>query len=394
MRNLLSFALALLFLALASSGSLAQNGEKQTISQPVPAQESAGIKVVFDEATPGVVVVESNGKKIRVDTAKKTIEEVAEATSAGPESAKSDGSKTASPAAKADDKDESAYDFDKGDEPYDTRIVNIPTPRSVPKGTWNLTFTHRFSETIDPVKDSARDLFGLDSYGVASFGLSYGITDKLYASVYRSPLCQTGVCRTIEVGVGYNWLTQDKDSPIALSTNASIEGNDNFTEEFTYNLQARLAARLGKRVYLFFSPVVSINANGQGRFDPRSSNFFPRSPLADEFNLPVHGASFGFGGTVLITPNVLALVDFTPRVGFKMGAVRAIRQGGPGSTIIGFRNESYPSFGFGIQRNIGKHAFALTFSNTQATTTSRYNSSNLLLPAKHVVIGFNLSRRF
>jgi hypothetical protein len=205
-------------------------------------------------------------------------------------------------------------------------------------------------------------------------------------------LCQRGICRTVEFGLGYNWLSNDKDSPIAFSTFASIEGNDNFTEEFTYNLQARLAGRLGKRVYLFFSPAVHINSNGQRRFDPRPSDFFPPAPIADTFRLPTHGASFGFGGSVLITPNVVALVDFVPRTGFKLGSVRPIRD--PANQIIGFTNESHPSLGVGIQRNVGKHAFALTFSNTQATTTSRYNSSNLTFPAKRLIIGFNLTRRF
>jgi hypothetical protein len=46
------------------------------------------------------------------------------------------------------------------------------------------------------------------------------------------------------------------------------------------------------------------------------------------------------------------------------------------------------------QKNIGKHAFAVTFSNTQTTTTSRYTSSNLVLKPIRLVIDFNLSRRF
>ena len=52
-----------------------------------------------------------------------------------------------------------------------------------------------------------------------------------------------------------------------MTTYASIEGNDNFTEEYTYNLQVMLAARVGKRLHLFFSPAVHLNSNGQRRFD-------------------------------------------------------------------------------------------------------------------------------
>lgn len=353
-------------------------------------QDQEKIKVVFDENSPGVVYIESNGEKIRVDTTKKTVEQLA---LNGEKTAKSDAADdTAKAADKSQEKEESAYDFDRGEEPYDYRIVNIPTPKSIPKGSWNLVFTHRFTQPLHPLNDSARNLFGLDSFGIASFGVTYGVTDRFHLSAYRSPLCQRGLCRTIEVGAGYDWISMDKESPIGFETYASIEGNDNFTEEFTYNLQARLAGRVGKRVYLFFSPAVHINSNGQRRFDPRPTDFFPPAAIADTFRQPTHGASFGMGASVLITPNVAALFDFTPRTGFKLGQVQPVFNSS--FQVIGFTAESHPSIGFGVQRTIGKHAFTLTFSNTQATTTSRYNSSNLVLTPKHVVIGFNLSRRF
>jgi hypothetical protein len=350
------------------------------------------IKVVFDENTPGAVIIESNGERIRVDTVKKTIEQVVlaspEEKTAQTENQQNEMKVEADP----QEKEESAYDFDRGEEPYDFRLVNVPTPKTVPKGTWNLAFTHRFTQPIHPLSNSGKNLLGLDSFGIASFGLSYGITDKLYVSAYRSPVCQKGLCRVIEVGLGYNWLAHDKESPVALTTYASIEGNDNFTEEYTYNLQAMISGRIGKRVYLFFSPGVHINSNGQRRFNPRPSDFFPPATVANTFRLPTHGATFGFGTSVLISPNVLALFDFALRSGFKLGRVRPVF--GPGFVVTGFTNESYPSIGFGIQRNVGKHAFALTFSNTQTTTTSRYNSSNLALEPKRLIIGFNLSRRF
>ena len=390
-KNRASDTLAVLFVALCSLISIrgqAPVTEDRPLGQPTPPpaaeQEKAKIKVVFDDATPGVAYVEANGERVRINALKKTVEDVA----ALPDAAAGD---KPAPSATPDDKEESPYDFDRGEEPYDFRLVNLPTPRSVPKGTWNLTFTHRFTEPIHPISDSARDLFGLDSFGIASFGVTYGFTNKLFGTVYRSPLCQRGLCRTIEVGVGYNWLSNDKDSPFALQTYASIEGNDNFSEEYTYNLQARLAYRPVKRVYLFFSPAAHLNSNGQRRFDPRPSDFFPPAPIAETFQMPTHGASFGFGGSVLITPNVIALVDFVPRSGFKLGRVRAVFDPVT-EAIVGFVNESHASYGFGIQRNVGKHAFTLTFSNTQATTTSRYNSSNVVL--REPIIGFNLTRRF
>lgn len=398
-------AIAFLFsAAIVSHGQTVMPASVAPVPQPVatvePGAKPAGqvasssdkIKVVFDEKQPGVVFIESNGERIRVDTGKKTVDP-ADVVPGGGEPDKSNSSTLAAKQSpKADDPEESPYDFERGDEPYDYRVVNVPTPKNVPKGTWNMVFTHRFTQPIHPVSTSGPNLFGLDSYGIASFGISYGITDKLYVSAYRSPLCQKGLCQTIELGVGYNWLSHDKKSPFALTTYASMEGNENFTEEYTFNLQARLSARVGKRVYLFFSPAIHLNANGQGRFDPRATDYFPPATVANSYHLPTHGASYGFGASVLITPTIVALFDFVPRTGFKLGQVRPIFDSN--FRVTGFTNESHPSMGFGIQKNIGKHAFAITFSNTQATTTARYNSSNLTLKPHDVVIGFNLSRRF
>ncbi|MCY7348461.1 MAG: DUF5777 family beta-barrel protein, partial [Pyrinomonadaceae bacterium] len=289
-------------------------------------------------------------------------------------------------------KEESVYDFDSGEEPYDYHLINVPTPKKVPKRSLNLSFSHRFSQPIHPIKESGSNLLGFDSFSVSSFSLSYGITDKLYVSASRSPLCQIGLCRTVELGIGYHWLDQNAKSPFALNTYASIEGNGNFTEEYNYNLQAMISRRVGKRVYLFFSPAIHLNANGQHRFNPRPEDYFPPAVVANSFRLPTHTVSYGFGTSVMITPNVVALFEFVPRTGFKLGRVAPILD--RNFNVLGFENQSQPAIGFGIQRNLGKHSFALTFSNTQTTTTSRCNLSNLLLSPRRYIFGFNLFRRF
>jgi hypothetical protein len=360
--------------------------EKPPADSPSAGNKQEKIKVVFDDANPGVVYVEANGERVRVDVNKKIVEPAAlVATTMTPGDAQT--SPPGDPPV-----EESAFAFDKGEEPYDTRLINIPTPKKQPKGVWHIDFTHRFTQPIHPLDESARNLLGFDSFAIASFGVRYGITDKFFVSAYRSPLCQRGMCRTIELGVGYNFFEHDQDSPFALQAYASMEGNGNFTEEYNYNLQARMSARVTKRVYFFFSPAIHLNANGQRRFNPRPTDFFPPAALADSVDLGTHTASFGFGTSVMITPNVLALFEFTPRTGFMLGRTTAILN----STfnVVGFRHRSQPEIGFGIQRNVGKHSFTLTFSNTQTTITSRYNSSNLLLNPRRFILGFNLARRF
>ncbi|MFT3744841.1 MAG: DUF5777 family beta-barrel protein [Pyrinomonadaceae bacterium] len=343
------------------------------------------VKITFDEKDPAIMIVESNGEKFRVNSVTKQIERVA--ASASP-------TQSASPVAavQQDEPKEDFYAYEPGDEPFDYRLVNVPTPKKVPKGTWNMTFSHRFSQPLQPFRESGPGLLGLDSMSVSSFGISYGITDKFYVQASRSPLCQKGLCRTIELGVGYHITDQNKHSPVALSTFASVEGNDNFTEEYTYNLQLMLSRQFGKRVFAFFSPALHLNSNGQRRFNPRPDDYFPAATVANTFKLPTHGASFGMGATVRITPSVMGIFEFTPRTGFKLGKVDPIFD--PNFNVVGFKNISEPEMGVGVQYSIGKHSFTLTLSNTQTTTTSKYNSSNRVLSPRHLIIGFNLFRRW
>ena len=343
--------------------------------------DSSNMKVSFEDDAPGVVIVESNGERIRIDTSAKTVSRL--------DDYKPDA--TVRPAITT-----AEADREVASEPYDYRLVNVPTPKAVPRHSLNVHFTHRFTAPINQDETTfgqqLENLFGLDSFAVSSLGFTYGITERLYANVYRSPICRPGLCKTIEIGLGYRLLDEAGRSPLALAAYASIEGNNNFREEFTYNIQAMLARSVTRYVNLFFSPAVHINSNGQGRFNPRSDDFFPSEPLADEFELGQHTGSFGFGVNARIRPTASVTFEYAPRVGFKMGRVEPIFDQSFGR-IIGFENKSEPSIGFGIEKRLGRHAFSLTFSNTQATTTSRYNSSNLVLPPSKFIIGFNLFRR-
>jgi cytochrome c oxidase subunit 2 len=351
------------------------------------AAQGSNMRVTFDE-TPGVVFVESGGQRIKIDTRSKTVVALenegppAEQTPTAPSSRETRERRAAA-------------------EPYDYRLINVPTPKRVPRHSLNFFFTHRFQETFtanhgedrgDHLSRISNDLLGLDSFSVSSFGVSYGITDRLYALVYRSPLTTRGTDKTIELGLGYHLLDEAGKSPVALSVQTTIEGENNFTERYTENIQAMLERSVTHYVHLFFSPAVHINANAQGRFNPRPDEFFPPAPAAATFKLGQHTGSFGFGADARIRPSVSLLFEFTPRIGFKMGQVVPIFA--PGFTsIVGFRNNSEPEIGFGIEKRLGRHVFTLTFSNTQATTTSRYNSSNLLLSPSNLTIGFNLFRR-
>lgn len=350
-----------------------------------PPESDSRMKVTFDPVAPGVVIVESGGERLRIDTSRKTVDRISETAISG-KSAK-----------EAQDVATKQRESSKAYEPYDYQIVNIPTPKAVRRHSLNMHFTHRFQETITPLKNEdpdehvariSQDLLGLDSSSVSSFGVTYGITDRLYANVYRSPLCQPGLCKTIEIGLGYHFLDEAGRSPIALSAYTSVEGDYNFTERYTYNLQAMIGRSVTRYVNVFFSPAAHINANGNNRF----KEFLSSQPLAAKLRLGQHSGSFGFGINGRIRPTTSLLFEYTPRVGFKLGQITPDFDPKLGQ-ITGFRNVSEAEIAFGIEKRIGRHVFSLTFSNTQTTTTARYNSSNQALPPSKFSIGFNLFRR-
>ena len=349
----------------------------------VTEQEGAAgtIQVTFDESNAGVVIVETGGERLRIDTQAKTVTHLQAAEPSTP-----------TPAATEQTTAQPEHKHIAADQPYDYRLINVPTPKRVVKGSVNLYFTHRFSQPVRPLTRSDQDLFGFDSFAVSSFGLFYGITDRLYVSAYRSPICQPGLCKTVEIGFGYHILDEHGRSPVALSTYASVEGDDNFRKFYTYNLQFMVARSLSKYVHFFFSPALHLNANANRRFDPKPTDFFPPEPLALQFNQDKHGVSFGWGVNARVRPTISLMFEYTPRVGFKLGRVDPIFDAN--FRIIGFEHKSEAELGFGIAKDVGRHTFALTFSNTQTTTTSRYNSSNQVLSPSRFTIGFNLYRRF
>lgn len=375
-----------------SCSALRANGEADKVGELVVEEPSDAavpkMKVTFDPTARGIVIVESAGERLRIDTSNNTVERISRTEEAKVQNPAQEPSQTVAPKTRESSR---AY------EPYDYHIVNIPTPKAVRRHSLNMHFTHRFQEIITPFDQEAadehiarisKDLLGLDSSSVSSFGVTYGITDRLYANVYRSPLCQPGLCKTIELGLGYHFLNEAGRSPIALSAYSSIEGDYNFTERFTYNFQAMIGRSVTKYVNVFFSPAVHINSNGSDRF----KEFLSSQPLVAKLRLGQHSGSFGFGINGRIRPTTSLLFEYTPRIGFKMGQITPDFDPTIGQ-ITGFRNKSEAAIGFGIEKRIGRHVFSLTFSNTQATTTARYNSSNQALPPDKFSIGFNLFRR-
>jgi mono/diheme cytochrome c family protein len=119
-------------------------------------------------------------------------------------------------------------------EPADDLVFSLPTGRRLAKGGLYINFTHRFA--YDPAFSGSglgNILFGLDGFSVSSFGLRYGITDKLSVNVFRSPSI---INRPIEFMGAYNFLDEHDGHPI----NAALRVSDRWTGQFQTELHDQL----------------------------------------------------------------------------------------------------------------------------------------------------------
>lgn len=115
-------------------------------------------------------------------------------------------------------------------------LVSLPSGRPTDRPGVYVNFAHRFA--YNPAfTGQARGsyLLGLDGYALPSFGLRYGVTDKLSVSAYQST---TIIGWPIQLMVGYNLFTEQKGSPLNMMVRASIEGQDNFRKNYTEDLEA------------------------------------------------------------------------------------------------------------------------------------------------------------
>ncbi len=110
----------------------------ELIVTEAPIEAASTMKLSFDQTRPGVLIVESAGERLRIDTAKKTVERIA---AAGPAKSRS-SSREQAPVATKERESSKAY------EPYDYHVVNIPTPKQVRRHSLNLFLLNAFRRQL------------------------------------------------------------------------------------------------------------------------------------------------------------------------------------------------------------------------------------------------------
>jgi mono/diheme cytochrome c family protein len=255
----------------------------------------------------------------------------------------------------------------------DDQLFTLPTGRPVDEHAVIVNFTHRFAYD-SAVTGQARgaELFGLDNFALSSFGLRYGVTDKLSVDVWRSP---SFIGRPIQLMAAYNIFDEHHEEPFNLAFRVSVEGQNNFRKNYTENLEMIVSRSLTSRAQIYFVPTASFNDRRlvQGSLE---SNQILDEPGINAFSL-------GTGLAVDIRPTVALIAEVIPTV--------------VGGTELGIHR---PPFSFAIQKKLYRHAFTFGFTTSPGTTVSQragtnatfLNSPSADTPAG-LFLGFDLTRR-
>ncbi len=255
----------------------------------------------------------------------------------------------------------------------DDQLFSLPTGRAVDKHAVIVNFSHRFaydSAVSGPARGA--QLFGLDDVSLSSFGVRYGVTDKLSVDVWRSP---SFIGRPIQLMAAYNVMDEHHEDPFNLTFRVSVEGQDNFRKNYTENLEAIISRSLTSRAQIYFVPTASFNDRRlvQGSL---VSDEIPDEPGINAF-------SVGVGVSVDIRPTVALIAEIIPTVvgGIDLGIHR-------------------PPFSFAIQKKLYRHAFTFGFTTSPGTTVSQRAGTNatfLNSPSADtpggLFLGFDLTRR-
>jgi len=340
------------------SSAAAPSGQAQLV--PVPRLEG----VEFVNGSGSQLVLERDGKRYLIDTQSQTIRELAPTVSASVQTptAPAQTPTTPAPAAQPEAKKESDTYYTE-----DIVLWNLPTAHHLEKKALMIDFTHRFnSEAFQP--GGISNLLGLDSFSYSSLGFTYGITDRFFAGIYRTP---TNLGRIIQLSAGAQLSRENLGHPFSSTFRVGIEGTDHFRNKYITSLEIAVARSIKNRAQIYFSPTVSFKNRS---LDVIGNDVFNGETRVDGDTTVALGA----GISVDIRPTVAIVGEAIYRVSERLG-------------------EHRPSFMLGIQKKLYRHSFTLGFSNSPGTTLSTRSGTRGAFGLDDtfggLTIGFNLSRR-
>ena len=248
-------------------------------------------------------------------------------------------------------------------------VVNVPTNLRMPKFKSNFRLTHRFAGNLrrGSFGQNASNLFGLDQGAIIGFEFRINLLENVQAAVFR-----TNFDKTFQFYGKYDALRQRGSMPVSISGLVSIEGTNNFQEKYAPAVGAVISHKIGSRLAMYAAPIWVGHTNAS--LDPIFHSHGEESEQGDdeEHAHEKQGTVFvGLGARARLTSTVYVVGELSPRLG-------------------GYTPDEV-EYGFGIEKRVGGHAFALTFTNTFGTTFAQLARGGT---ANSLYLGFNLGRKF
>ena len=238
----------------------------------------------------------------------------------------------------------------------DFTVVSVATTAQVPRHKFAFRLSHRFSRPLDGfggdsgVGELVENLFGFDSAAKIGLELRFGLLEGTQVGLHRTN------DRTIQLFGQHSLFEQGEGNPVAVDAVVTVEGLNNFRENYSTGVGAVVSRRMARRVAVYIEPMWVANTN------PLPGN------MVDEN----HTVQVGIGSRFRWTPSVYLVGEFVPRVaGYSPG-------------------QHYGSFG--IEKRAGGHLFQLNVSNGLGTTVGQLARGSA--GRDNWYIGFNLSRKF
>jgi len=342
------------------------NGEDLQRLTPVP--KLSGVEFVKDSNSQ--ILLEKDGKRYLIDTATRQIHEIPQRDPGGTQVASGQAEPDPSEEKNSEASLTSKKDVKRDPDVYHTEDIilwTLPTAHHIDKYALYVDFAHRFSyDTTFAGQARLAYLFGMDGFSVSSFGLTYGLTNRFFVGAYRVP---TALGRVLQFGVGAQLSQEELGQPFSSIVRVSVEGSNDFRNEYITSIEFALAKTIKKRSQVYFVPSVSFNNRS----------------LQDVIDLQFKGKgettiALGAGVSIDIRPTVAFVAEASPRVLGLLGVQRA-------------------SFMLGVQKKIFRHSFTFGFTNSPGTSISQRSATrSALFPGysdswSGLGIGFNISRR-
>lgn len=253
-------------------------------------------------------------------------------------------------AATATDPDTQADDPSRVSLPEpDYRIVSLPTTLRLPTHKSSFTLTHRFNGNLraQSFTENLSNLFGLDQGAAIGLEYRFAVLRNVQAVVYRC-----NISKTFEFSGKYDALHQHAGMPVSLSAVVSVEGLNNFQQNYQPGIAFVASRFIGSRVAVYAEPTYV--AHTAAEIGSSQGTWF-----------------VGIGGRARITRRTYLVAEISPRIdGYAPGT---------------------EEFAFGIETRVGGHVFQLNFANTSSTTPGQIARGGF---PNSLFLGFNLSRKF